>query len=163
MLQSSYMNLFVLHSVTRSVIQSITIFCLHYVLQNNGLRTYIAKYETFVCFKPPLRTCLFFTQSLSRLVSSPHFIQNNVHRTCLTTQKCLYATKHFYRPICPSISRYLSQSVTNDFLSALYHPKWCSFFINFMCLTSSWSNYFHSICGIQLKSFAPMDSLSLFE
>ena len=128
MLQSSFMNLFVIHSVTRSVIQSITIFCLHYVLQINGLRTYIAKYETFVCFKPPLRTCLFFTQSLSRLVSSPHFIQNNVHRTCLTTQKCLYATKHLYRPFCPSISRYLSQSVTNDFCPPIWSKMMLLFF-----------------------------------
>ena len=135
MLQSSYMNLFVLHSVTRSVIQSISIFCLHYILQNNGFRTYIAKYETFVCFKHPLRTCLFFTQSLFHLVSPPHVIQNNVQRTHFTAQKCVYcvvyASKHLYGPVCPSLSRYLSQSVTNDFCPSCIIQNDAPFFYQF--------------------------------
>ena len=48
MLQSSSLDLFVYHSVTTSVSQSLTIFCPLYVFQNDVYRTCFTKYKFFV-------------------------------------------------------------------------------------------------------------------
>ena len=60
----------------------------------------------------PLWICLSFTQSLthSQIFCSPNIIQNNVHRTCLTTYKMFVC---FKAPLWTCLS--FTQSLTQSF------------------------------------------------
>ena len=85
------MNQFVLHLVTHSFSQILTILCPPYIIRNNLQRTSLT-----TCFKAPLWTYLSITQSLPRSVG-PYIFQNDVYRTCFTNQiVCMLLLYQFY-------------------------------------------------------------------
>ena len=124
------------------------------ILQKNGHRIYVSKYKMFVYF------CILLISLMNRFVlhsviqtDTIDFMSTLYHLKELTW---LHASKLLYRPICLSLSHYLGQSVNNDFCPpyifqndvyrtcfAKYKLFVWSCYINFMCLTSLWSNSFH--------------------
>ena len=97
------------------------------------------------------------THSVSHSVTNKFFVRSisckiTFRELTLLHTKCLYAANLLYKPVCPSLSHSLSQSVTKIFLSSLYHPikrseNLFDFIQNVCMLQSSSMNMFvfHSI------------------